>query len=442
MALNSMSLILFAKVWVYPGATEALKSAEYKVTITQGKKSYSSFVYQDANQFIDKKNVMTDFNHWTTFSFSGKIKVTVTKLNGNIESGVIYPLSENIIPKISKNVLEFTLSNPKKLFVEMDGMYEHPLFVFADEPEKNIPNKSDPNVVWFGPGVHEIGQKHQIESNKTYYFEGGSYVKGSLHGEALSNVKIIGRGILSGIDIKHCGHNSCGFDGVAIHMFNGGKNQLVEGVTITNSSSYLVLSRGEIICRNIKGFGWWYETDGFGGGDNSLLENSFFKVNDDVVKLYGKNQTVRNLVIYQQINGAPFQFAWSFQSGQNGSVNNIDLIACEVTGSKLYESNKPVINMRRGIDNNVSNFVFSNIRADKNIAQLIGINTTGNANNITIKDVTVKGKQLYSSYIKGNVSGITIQNVSIAGETIQQDADIDLQTDGNVDDVKYIQDKN
>jgi hypothetical protein len=315
----------------------------------------------------------------------------------------------------------------------MDGQYEHPLFIFADPPETDIPDKNNPDVVWFGPGIHNIGPRQPLESNKTYYLEGGSYLKGSLHGSSVSNVKIIGRGILSGIDIMHCGYRACGFDGVGIHMFNGGSNQLIEGITVTDPSSYCILSRGQIVCRNVKCFGWWYETDGFGAGDDSVLEDCFFKVNDDVVKLYPQRITVRNLVIYQQMNGAPFQFAWSAQNGKDGSVSDIDIVACEVAASPLWTSNKPLINMRNGVNNNVSNFTFSNIRADRDIAALIGINTTGTCSGITIKDVVVRGNQKFPSYLKGGaVSNISIENVIIGGKCVSMDSDIGLQVQGSV----------
>lgn len=429
--------VVNATVWVYPGAHASFKSDVYEVVVMQGDNVDTSFVYKDANTFTDKKGSMTDFNHWTTFSFSETVTVKIKKLSGSISSCKIYPLIDSILPAINDNEVTFTLNKPAKLFVELNGMYEHPLFVFGDAPETNIPDKNASNVVWYGPGVHTIGQKAPLQSNKIYYFEGGSYVKGSFYGSNISNVKFLGRGILSGIDIPHCGYSSCGFDGVAIHLNNGGSNQLIDGITLTNSSSYLVLSRGQITCRNMKGFGWWYETDGFGAGDNSLIEDCFFKVNDDVVKLYPKNMVVKNLVIYQQMNGAPFQYAWSGQSGQNGKISDIDIIACEVTGSSLWTSNKALVNMRNGVGNNVSGFVFDGIRADKNICSLIGINTTGSCSNITIKNVTVKGRQLYSSYLKGTVSGIKIENVVINGSCVSDNASISLATQGAVEPVSY-----
>lgn len=435
--LLSLVGVVNATIWVYPGADPSFKSNVYEVVVMQGEKVDTSFVYQDANTFTNKKSSMTDFNHWTTFSFSETVTVKIKNLSRNISTCTIYPLIDSIVPSINGNEVEFTMSKPAKLFVELNGMYEHPLFVFGDAPETNIPDKNASNVVWYGPGVHTIGQKTPLQSNKIYYFEGGSYVKGSFLGSNISNVKFLGRGILSGIDIPHCGYKDCGFDGVAIHMNNGGTNQLIDGITLTNSSSYLVLSRGQITCRNLKGFGWWYETDGFGAGDNSLLEDCFFKVNDDVVKLYPKNMVVRNLVIYHQFNGAPFQYAWSGQSGQNGKISDIDIIACEVTNSSLWTSNRALINMRNGVNNNVSGFLFDGIRADKNISSLIGINTTGTCKNITIKNVTVKGRQLYSSYLKGTVSGINIENVVINGSCVSDNTSIDLKTQGAADPVNY-----
>jgi hypothetical protein len=428
-----------ASVWVYPGADEALRSKIYEVTIIQNGAEYASFVYEHENQFTEKKSVMTDWNHFTNFSFSGEVTIRIKNLAGSVGICTVYPVADQVIPVVSGQEILLTISSPKKLFIEIEGMYEHPLFIFANPPEVDVPDRNDPTVTWFGPGIHNIGQQYPLQSGHTYYFEGGSYVYGSLHGSGISNVKITGRGVLSGREIAHHGYKDCNcFDGAAIHMYNGGNNQFLEGITISDPAMYAILSRGQITCRNVKCLGWWYETDGFGAGDNSTIEDCFFKVNDDVIKLYPANMVVRDLVIYQQINGAPFQFAWSGQSGSNGSVRDIDVVACEITASALWTSNKALINMRNGVGNNVTNFTFSNIRVDRNIGPIIGINTTGTCSGITLKDITIRGRQLYSSYIKGGtVTGISFENVTIGGQCVKQNADIGLQAQGSVAPVTY-----
>ena len=426
-----------AAVSVYPGPAEALRSKKYRVRVIQAGKARDSFVYADANKFVEQKKNMSDWNHWTTFSFSGKVSVDIELLAGAMKKCTVYPLHRKIKPTAGGNRLRFDIERPAKLFIAIDGQEEDPLFVFADATLKT-PNRNDPNVVWFGPGVHDVGKHYQLLTGKTYYLAGGAYVKGSFLGERVDGVTICGPGILSGENIPHRPYREAKFEGVGIHFTGRGRN-VIKDVTIINPSQYCMQSYvGCLTTRNVKCFGWWYETDGWCGNRGSLLEDSFFKVNDDVVKLYHPDVQVRNLVIYQQINGAPFQFGWGGESGSNGVVEDIDLIHCEVKFSKVFVSNRAFISRRIGRANSVTrNFRFSRIRADRDIAHIIGIVSEGTVEGIHIQDFTVRGKQRWPSYLKGGtVRGITFENVIVGGRKAGR-TEIDLKTQGNVSNVTF-----
>lgn len=428
-----------AKVWVYPGAAEELRSPVYKVTVKQGRERYESFVYADANKFEKHAKHLTDWNHWTTFSFDAPIQVVVEVLKGDPGNCVIQPLEKKIRHHEQGNRIGFQLDQPAKLFIHFEGMPEDPLFIFADAPEE-VPDRNDPNVVWFEPGIHEIGRQYALESGKTYYLEGGSYLKGSMYGRDLSNVTIRGRGILSGEDIPHMGYKEHKFAGVGIRMQDNGRNQLIEGITFINPSMYCIQAYSSpLVTRNIKCFGWWYETDGWVGGDGSLLEDSFFKVNDDVVKLYHSNVVVRDLVIYHQFNGAPFQLGWSSESAEDVKVEHIDIVKSEPFNSRVFNSNRTMINRRRGTPGSVSkNFLFTDIRIDQDISAVIGISTEGRIENFTLRNVTISGKQNFESFLQGgDIKNISFQSLEIGNKRIRKAADIDLQTQGSVSGVTF-----
>ena len=422
-------------VSVYPSPDESFKSSVYRVTIKQGDKSLDSFVYADENKFIDHKDKMTDWNHWTTFSFSGKVTVIVELLSGDIKNCTVYPLAKAIKPLEDNSTLKFQLKSPAKLYIEIPGHKEHPLFIFADAPEQNIPDKNSANIVWFSPGIHDISKHYKLESNTTYYLQGGAYLKGSMRGVGVSNVKICGRGILSGENLPHMSYKSNRFEGVSIQFDNGGINQSVEGITIINPSMYCIQSySGFLTTRNVKCFGWYYETDGWVGGDGSVLEDSFFKVNDDVVKLYKDNLTIRDLVIYHQFNGAVFQFGWGGESAANGTIENIDIVNCEVKYSPTFKSNRALINRRKGnVDTITHDFRFSNIRIDQDISQVIGLSTDGVIKDITLENFALNGKQRFDSYLKGGViSGLTLENITLANKKRKTPVDINMQTMGDI----------
>ena len=110
---------------------------------------------------------------------------------------VIRPLSAGIKPKIERNTATFTINKPSKLSIEPDGRIE-PLLIFANPPEINPPKQGDPNVIYFGPGIHKP-VNITLSSGQTLYIAGGAIVKGAM---AVSgdNIKVKGRGILCGND--------------------------------------------------------------------------------------------------------------------------------------------------------------------------------------------------------------------------------------------------
>lgn len=408
-----------ATVWTYPAPAEQFRSPDYLVTVTQAGQTHTSFVYRHAHQDAALRDRGTDFNHWTTFSFSEPITVTVTRLRGEATGATILPSARQIQPTTAGRTATFTLDRPAKLYVRFPDAPEDPLFIFADAPEENIPDRHDPNVIWFEAGkITDIGERFPVKSGQTVYIPGGAYVTGSITATAASRVTIRGRGVLSGYgyarrpNIEGIPYNTVMFDGP-------GTDQLVEGITITNPMHFCLLSRGTFTARNVKLFGWWHQTDGWGGGDNSVVEDSFMKVNDDSVKFYGKNQIARNLVIWQQVNGAPFQLGWggAGQSAQNCLAENIDMIACESLSRGPGERTQTLLNLRNQSPESVIDGVtMRNIRVDGDMWGLLGLGQVkGRVRNIVFDNVTIKGSLKFHNFIRvednGSVEGIRVKNV-------------------------------
>ena len=421
--------IVNAEIWTYPVPDKKFTSSQYAVRVIQAETIHDSFVYQHENQDNNLKPRMSDYNHWTSFSFSGSITVEVEATKYDLDKASLRPSSRNIkINKLGKNKISFSLDRPEKLWLKVPGAEEDPLFIFADAPEKNIPDRKDENVIWFDAGkVHDIGERFEIKSNTTVYIPGGAYVRGTITANNSSNIRIAGRGILSGLGYaRRPSYKGIPYNSV---MFNGdGKNQLVEGITITNPQHFCILSRGEITTRNVKLFGWWHQTDGWGGGDNSIVEDSFFKVNDDIVKFYGANQVARNLVIYQQVNGAVLQLGWSGANAKNVLMENVDIIRVENKLRGNSENNTAVLNLRsqRKSDTVVGGVTLRNVRIEDDVTHLVGLGEVyGEVKNIQLENVDILGKLLYqnSNYVRtfknGKVKNIRFKNVRANGEAIE-----------------------
>jgi hypothetical protein len=442
LALVPLALLTLAHAAVetYPTPAEEFRSPDYVVRVSQSGRTQESFVYRHAHQDEHLRDRGSDYNHWTTFSFSDPITVEVTRLNADAAGCTVLPSARDIQPRVSGRTATFALDRPAKLFVRFPDAAENPLFIFADAPEVNIPDRKDPNVIWFEAGrVHDIGEKFTIKSGQTVYIPGGAYVKGTITADSASHIAVRGRGILSGLGYaRRPNITGIPFNSV---MFNGpGDDQLIEGITVTNPQHFCLLSRGRLTTRNVKLFGWWHQTDGWGGGDGSSIEDSFIKVNDDSVKLYGKNQTARGLVIYQQVNGAPFQLGWggSTQRAQNCLVEDIDVIACDAADKTQREGNQAFLNLRnQSAESVIDGVTLRRLRFDCDIPMLVGfLQVKGQVRNIRFDDVSIHGKVNGANFVRtegaGSVAGLSVKNVRIGGALVTPHAGLKWSTTGNV----------
>jgi hypothetical protein len=145
------SMILFPMLWSaaafaavtpyapYPGAKP---SPAYKVTVDGQPVFVYRFLTYDQFQWMD----------YASFSMTGKVRVTVTNLVGemNVLTCDIRPLAYDIKPQISGNTCSFELDRPRYLLVfpnEMAAFGAAGLMLFAEPPEKNPPRLGDANVV-------------------------------------------------------------------------------------------------------------------------------------------------------------------------------------------------------------------------------------------------------------------------------------------------------
>ena len=61
--------------------------------------------------------------------------------------------------------------------LEVNGNWVGALHLFANPPETDAPQPGDPNVIYFGPGIHEVSQL-VVRNNQTVYVAGGAVVRG------------------------------------------------------------------------------------------------------------------------------------------------------------------------------------------------------------------------------------------------------------------------
>lgn len=428
-----------AALVVYPAPEGIKASDQYSVQVHQGGAPLPSFVYKvDAQKPDSNRSKDTS---WTTFSFNGPITVAVTKLQGTFKTCKILPSSRKIEPKINGNMVEFQIEKPEKLSIEFDGNIAHPLLVFADPMEENVPQQEAPNLVYFGPGVHDIGADYEVKKGQTIYLAGGAYVRGTLRADDASNIVIRGRGILSGEQFEKKSHH-------LIEAKNWKtRHVLIEGITLINSPHYNILLTGaDHTVRNVKMISWWFSTDGVGTARDSLVEDCFFKVNDDAIKLYWDNTTVRRCVIWQTENGAPFQISWNMPSSNKGFlVSDCDIIRAE---HRWKNPNNALFDALHGGKGHMSDYIFENIRIENAPFRLFYLTLQANdfalqkefgeISNVVFRDIVVTGTQTMPNVIKGHdaehqIKNVRFENVTVKGKPLGTDSfEIDAATTSGI----------
>ena len=149
------------------------------------------------------------------------------------------------------------------------------------------------------------------------------------------------------------------------------------------------------------------------------------KVNDDNVKIYHTGQKISNLILYQQINGAPFQLSWGNHASVESTVDGVEIVACYVPMDGK-PGNADLVNLRHHGQNKViRNLVFRNITADQGVYRIIGINNDngGILKNILLENITLKKAPVEPGFIYltkgGSIENITIKNLVVKGKSYQ-----------------------
>ncbi len=428
-----------AEIRTYPNPGGSVKeSSLYGLNISQGKEKQTSFIYFSQATFAD----LSRSSSYSTFSFSGKIEVEVTLKSGPVKTCVIRPKVDGIKFRIEENRITFSLNKPAKLAIEINGDQKNPLFIFADGPEENVPAKNAKGVWYFEKGVHQIGTTVVPDSIKQIYLEGGAYLIGAFKiNNKSDNFKLTGRGIISSEMYDKISNNQRKEipdwrerNPHNIEFTNReGKNILVEGITITDGPMYgLIVRQSNAVVKNCKFFGWYYNCDGVSTGDYGLVEDCFFRCNDDAIKVYPNHFVARNCVFWQNDNGAPFQISWNLRGNNHDfKITDCDVIYCE---HSVDANNRAIFNAIHGGEGNLSDYLFENIRIEGDVFRLfkLTIKTSpsdgdpgyGSISNIRFKNILLEGKCLKSNEIYGSnkdhkISKVSFENLRINGQRIK-----------------------
>jgi len=230
----------------------------------------------------DRPLEQTEIASFAYWDMSGPAEVEVVS-NSPVRTVAIRPVARGIKPVVEGNRISFTMPGPGYLTVEVNG-FAQALHLFASPLETEVPKPNTPGVRYFGPGIHRPGVMH-LHSGETLYIAAGAVVHGAVLADDVSDVKILGRGILDVSTLKR------GQTPGAISLA-GCRNVRIEGIIIRDVNRWAVVPsacRGVVIS-GLKLIGFWrYNADGINvvNSEDVAIENCFVRAFDDCITMKG-----------------------------------------------------------------------------------------------------------------------------------------------------------
>lgn len=295
-----------------------------------------------------------------TFDFSEKVEIEVTYNKGKIDSARVRPLSYDIPFTIEGNTLQFSLEKPANLSVEVNGDIFHNLHLFANPLDTFEVDKKNPDLIYFGPGIHRFeGAEFRIPSGKTVYVAGGAVMMGRMLIENVHDVKLLGRGIIDP-SVK-----------MGIRIANS-RNVYVEGLVATQCATG---GSDSVTIRNVKVISYLGWGDGMNvfSSRNVLFDRVFCRTSDDCTTVYGtrlgfegpsSNITMQNSTLWADVAHPIF-------IGIHGNVDkpeileNLNYVNIDILDHKEKQLNyQGCLAINAGDENLIRNVRFEDIRIE------------------------------------------------------------------------------
>ena len=348
------------------------------------------------------------------FDFEGKVHVEIEfKQAESVSKAVVRPLVYGINPSINNKTVSFDLSYNDNYVVEINDDYTTAIQLFANEIEKDpVTAESaalNPNMIYVGPGVYYAGA-FPITDNTEIYLAGGAYVYGQFSAEGVNNVKIRGRGIVSG-SIYSRNDDADYFIPVVMRNVT---NLTIEDVCFFDPAGWALHIYW---CKNVRINNVKIITARSNGDGISLQSCENAEVNRGYVRTWDDSLVVKNV-----------------DQGKTDNVkfNNVsvwtDLAQCMEVGYEthgthmenitfkditiMHAMHKAVISLHNCDDANIKNVTYENITVED--CQTLGDNREDGENDFLMDFVIAYNIDWSSSLnIRGTVDGINVKNVKV-----------------------------
>lgn len=412
------------------------------------------------HQHIWSDDVLPSDTPMTYFDFSGEVTVDIQMpgLNKAVESAVVLPTSCGIVPTVSDGHVQFTITEPGQYTVVYNNNVNKATHIFANPIETDLPDFNDPNVLYIGPGEWTM-DAIALEDNQTLYLSGGAVLHSIISVANAENVRICGRGLIDGSD--YVAWNQPGSTARVPIDLNHAKNVTVEGITLVNSNCWNLNSFASknVTVDNVKIISGRQNGDGFTfqSCTDHVVTNCFVRSWDDslVLKNYSgstKGITFRDIQVWTDL-AQSMEIGYETDKGLTLDPEISEVLFENIT--VLYNFHKPVISIHNSDDAYIHDITYRNIMVENafmqgdngNNKELIemhmlksGWSTVtdeyGSIDNVLIDGLTVvntaDGKVPESRFLghgpENQITNVTIRDVTILGKQITSLEELNAST--------------
>ncbi|MDH7569720.1 MAG: glycosyl hydrolase family 28 protein, partial [Armatimonadota bacterium] len=399
-----------AAVVVYPAPEGYEPNPRFRVTLS-GKPAhvYTARVAAEQNWVAWPAPMQSHPVGFCCFDMDGPVEVRV-EVSGTLpRSARVRPLSKGVAAHLVGRVVTLRLDRPGNYVLELnEDVFDH-LYLFANPPEKNPPRPGDPRVRYFGPGVHSPADITSLRDGETVYLAGGAVVKGLIWAEGVSGIRIAGRGILEGTEVR--GRRN-------LIRCTGCRDVVIEDIILLDSPSWAIrLEECQgVTLRNVRQISYRQNSDGIDpySSEDVTVENVFIRNYDDgvVVKAARNGPPARRI----RTRGSTFitDHGTSLKVGLNETlgppIRDVLFQDCDVLSCR----GRPLGVMLNG-PSCISDVRFEDIRVEESRVNPSVAREAGRDVPCFIVCFVEKGNKYLSNYTPGCIRQVLFRDVTYLG---------------------------
>ncbi len=436
LAIRFLSLILVVVPALCQQAAPQVEeaSADYSLEVNgRPVPVYTARVNDAPFDFLDHGGTYS----FATFDFSKRANIKI-RSRRVLQTARIRPLSKGLRHSlIDWHTTMVTLDKPCQFSFEPGGK-RRPLLIFANPPQANVPKTGDPNVIYYGPGVHRPSSGVvEVKSHQTLYVAEGAVLQAAVVMRNAENAAVRGRGIICGNSWPHT-------KGPATYLVNihDSKNVAIEGVVLRGAYWWTVgIENSEYVSiDNVKICGGrLFNDDGIDpiNSRHVYIRDCFLRTDDDCIALKGMRREwgdLDDIRVERSVLWADRALIvrLACESDANFMRNLVfrDLDIIHFVATAFY--------FMPGEDMTVRNVLFENIRMEgTGQGQLMEIRAAsecpspkmlGHIEDVLFKNIRLVGEPgEYKITIEGRddshqVRNLTIEDMTILGQPLAEDS--------------------